>query len=49
MLSDVSAILTEHKIDAEQDSLPLGIHFELESLDVLNMSEEPQMMDQEHL
>jgi 2-polyprenyl-3-methyl-5-hydroxy-6-metoxy-1,4-benzoquinol methylase len=40
MLSDVSAILTEHKIDAEQDSLPLGIHFELESLDVLNMSEE---------
>lgn len=38
--TEVSALLTEHKIDAENDALPLGIHFELESLDVLNMSEE---------
>lgn len=37
---DVSTLLTEHQISAEEKSLPLGIHFELESLDVLNMSEE---------
>lgn len=38
--NDVSALLTEHQISAEAESLPLGIHFELDSLEVLNMSEE---------
>lgn len=38
--NDVSTLLTEHQISAETESLPLGIHFELESLEVLNMSEE---------
>lgn len=38
--NDVSTLLTEHQISAQAESLPLGIHFELESLEVLNMSEE---------